>query len=459
MNRGKWIALVCVATALAGAAALPYLFPLSSFIPDIELAIAQRVHQPVSIKKLQAFILPLPHLRASAVTIGRNGLLDVDSITIYPNAISLFDDTKVIREIEVRGVRARFELLGAARSLLTTEIPQRKRAGGEGRAPIRVDRITLRDVSLRFPTFSLPAFSADIRLQNGKPAEIRASQQRDRLQLTARRQGENWNVDFHAHDWTLPVGIALQFDFLEGTASVTPSGIESHELSGALYGGTFSGPVSVGWKSGWSVAGQLHIEGVDLERVVTLIKREVAVSGKLSAAPSFSSQARDPVELLNALEVESDFAIERGVLYKVDLIAAAKNPLNRAAAKGGKTEFDELKGHLLLDHRVYEFSDLQIASGLFKAKGEVTVNRDKALSGRVRAELRGTASLVSMPLDVSGTTEDPSVFPTRGALAGALAGTMLMPGIGTAVGMKAGEFTERLFGRKKPERRKEPAQK
>jgi hypothetical protein len=118
-----------------------------------------------------------------------------------------------------------------------------------------------------------------------------------------------------------------------------------------------------------------------------------------------------------------------------------------------------LKGHLLLDHRVYEFSDLQIASGLFKAKGEVTVNRDKALSGRVRAELRGTASLVSMPLDVSGTTEDPSVFPTRGALAGALAGTMLMPGIGTAVGMKAGEFTERLFGRKKPERRKEPAQK
>jgi hypothetical protein len=193
--------------------------------------------------------------------------------------------------------------------------------------------------------------------------------------------------------------------------------------------------------------------------VVTLIKREVAVSGKLSAAPSFSSHARDPAELLNALEVESDFAVEHGVLYKVDLVAAAKNPLNRQAAKGGKTEFDELKGHMLLDHWMYEFTDLQIASGLFKAQGEVTVNRDKALTGRVRAELRGTGSLVSMRLDVSGTTEDPSVFPTRGALAGAMAGTMLMPGIGTAVGMKAGELTERLFRRRKPDRRKEPAQK
>jgi hypothetical protein len=42
-------------------------------------------------------------------------------------------------------------------------------------------------------------------------------------------------------------------------------------------------------------------------------------------------------------------------------------------------------------------------------------------------------------------------------MAGAVAGTVLMPGIGTAVGMKAGEFTERLFRRKKPDnRRKDP---
>jgi hypothetical protein len=34
-----------------------------------------------------------------------------------------------------------------------------------------------------------------------------------------------------------------------------------------------------------------------------------------------------------------------------------------------------------------------------------------------------------------------------------------MPGLGTAVGMKAGEFTEQLFGRKKKDRPKDPVQK
>ena len=61
-----------------------------------------------------------------------------------------------------------------------------------------------------------------------------------------------------------------------------------------------------------------------------------------------------------------------------------------------------------------------------------------------------------MPLDVSGTTADPSVFPTRGAMFGAVAGSVLMPGLGTAVGIKAGEFTEQLFGRKKKDKPKDP---
>ena len=147
------------------------------------------------------------------------------------------------------------------------------------------------------------------------------------------------------------------------------------------------------------------------------------------------------------------------MLQKIDLVAATKNPLDRKAGKGGKTEFDELKGHVVFEQHTYEFSDLHIASGLFRAQGEVTVNPDKTLGGVIRAELRGTAALVSIPFDLSGKIGDPSLFPTRGAMAGAVAGTMLMPGIGTAVGMKAGEWTERLLGRKKPNRRQTPAPK
>ena len=442
-------------TALVAAVtALPSVIPLSPFIPDVERAISQRIRQPVSIKRLRFFVLPTPHLRASTVSIGRNGLLDVDAVIIYPSLPTLFSDTKIIREVEVRGVKARFELLGAARMLMNNEA-QRKRASSDEDGAVVVRRVTLRDVTLRFPTFELAGLNVEVRLQDGKPSQITASHQRDHLQVSARRQaGDSWALDIAAHDWKLPVGLPLQFDRLESTAIASATGIEAKRVSGSLYGGSFSGPVAVSWKSGWSVAGQGRIDGVDLEPIVALLKREVAMSGKLTARPSFTSRARDPADLLNALHLDSDFSIEDGVLYKIDLVAAAKNPLNRHAGKGGKTEFDELKGHVLLDQRAYEFTDLQIASGLFRAGGEVNVNEDNTLGGRVSAELRGTAALISMPLDVSGTTADPSVFPTRGAMVGAVAGSVLMPGLGTAVGIKAGELTERLFGRRKKDKPK-----
>jgi len=439
---------------------LPYALPMSRLIPQVQRAIEQRIHQPVSIGTLRLFILPVPHLQARTITVGRGNLLDVDSITIYPSVLTLLSDTKVIREVEVRGVRARFELLGVARSLVSAEATQRTRAGADQQGGIQLIRVTLRDVTLRFPTFALSGLSADIALKDGKATEIRASQQRDHLQLTARRQnGDTWSMDILAHDWKLPVGVPVQFDRLEGNANITATGIEVRKLTGALYGGTFNGPVSLSWKSGWSLAGRLQIDGIDLEPAVALVNREAAMSGKLTAAPSFTSQSREAANLLNELQLESDFAVEHGVLQKIDLVAATKNPLDRKAGKGGKTEFDELKGHVVFEQHTYEFSDLHIASGLFRAQGEVTVNPDKTLGGVIRAELRGTAALVSIPFDLSGKIGDPSLFPTRGAMAGAVAGTMLMPGIGTAVGMKAGEWTERLLGRKKPNRRQTPAPK
>jgi hypothetical protein len=64
---------------------------------------------------------------------------------------------------------------------------------------------------------------------------------------------------------------------------------------------------------------------------------------------------------------------------------------------------------------------------------------------------------VSTPLAVSGTVQNPTLFPTKSALAGAAAGTALLgPGVGTSIGMKAAQLTERLFSRK-PAKKTDPA--
>jgi hypothetical protein len=99
-----------------------------------------------------------------------------------------------------------------------------------------------------------------------------------------------------------------------------------------------------------------------------------------------------------------------------------------------------------MDPAGYHFSDLEISSGLLKATGDVTISKTKELSGDVSAAVRGTASLIATPLSLSGTVDDPVVRPSKAALAGAAVGTAILPGVGTAIGAKAGEFTKKLFG-------------
>jgi len=64
----------------------------------------------------------------------------------------------------------------------------------------------------------------------------------------------------------------------------------------------------------------------------------------------------------------------------------------------------------------------------------------------VNVAMKGTANLIEVPLDVSGTLSDPVLLPNRAALAGAAAGAAFMgPGWGTSVGSKAGQALEKLF--------------
>jgi hypothetical protein len=125
--------------------------------------------------------------------------------------------------------------------------------------------------------------------------------------------------------------------------------------------------------------------------------------------------------------------------------------------KGGDTHFDEFSGHLSVDPRGYHLTGLNISSGVLKAQGEMSISPKQELSGRIEVAVKGASALVSTPLAVSGTVQNPTLFPTKAALAGAAAGTALLgPGVGTTIGMKAAQITERLFSRK-PAKKTGPA--
>jgi len=91
-------------------------------------------------------------------------------------------------------------------------------------------------------------------------------------------------------------------------------------------------------------------------------------------------------------------------------------------------------------------NQLCIRSPKIVAGGNVDIAPDKALSGKLHIAVAQTGGFVGVPVALSGTTDEPSMRPSKGYLLSAAIGTALLPGIGTSIGLTLGGQIERSSG-------------
>ena len=430
--------------------AIPFLLPLGMFIPEIERVASAQLKAPVKIESLRLFILPIPHLSLGGIVVGRKPFLQVKEVIVAPRLLSLFDNPKVIRSISLRGV-----VIGQA--LVTKASNWAARSTSGGPAVVRVEHIEVRDAFVDLAEFKLRNIDLDLELTPDgglASAEVRADH--DRLHATLMPRGKDFSVEIAARDWKLPAGPPLLMSTLMASGTLTPQkGIAITAIQAQLYGGTASGKLNVGWSKDWTIAGNLDIQGVEIQPVVALFTKDTTISGHLTANPVVDMRAPVAAQLADAVDVESDFKVEQGILYNIDLSNAPKVLLNKEALKGGQTSFDHFTGHLGVDSAGYYLTKVEIGSGVLSAEAELFISSKHELAGQIDVAIKGTSGLVSTPLVLSGTVQDPTLYPSTTALAGAAAGTALLgPGLGTTVGMKAARFTQKLFGSKQTKKKK-----
>lgn len=438
--------------AVAALLVVPSLLPLGHFIPEIERIASDQLKAPVKVDSLHLFFLPLPHLTVKGITVGKNPFLEVEKVIITPRLMSLFSSQKVISEISLHGV-----VIGQA--LIAKASAWAVKSGASGPATVRVERIAVRDAFVNLTEFKLREIDLDVELtpESGLArARVRADQ--SHLNATLVPRGRDFAVEIAARDWTLPAGPPLLMSTLTASGTLNPQqGLTLVTIDGRLYDGTVSGKLNVGWAKEWTIAGNLDIHSVEIQPVVALFTKDTTISGRLTANPVVDMRAPSAAQLSDAVDVESDFKVEKGILYNIDLSNAPKALLYKDALKGGQTHFDNFSGHLGVDSAGYYLSKVEIASGVLTAEAEMAISSKQELSGQIYVAIKGTSALVSTPLALSGTVQNPSLYPSKGALAGAAAGTALLgPGLGTAVGMKAARMTQKFFGRK-PKKKAEPA--
>lgn len=434
----RWkIALISLSVVLGGLLVLPFLIPTESYRIRLQRAASEKLGEPVDIGRLSFTLLPWPSATLADLSIGTEQPVKVGAVTVTPDLFSLFDEVKVIQSVAVREVVVNPALLGRI-SQWTKPQP--------GPQTVAVRRIELRGVQLDLGALKWGPLQAEVRMNAAGLQSVQAGPEDGSLALTLLPEADQaYRVVLEGRQFKLPVKPALLFGNLQGQGRLTKQGLDLPQLNARLYGGDLQAPVRLDWRDGWQVVGTVKTTGVEMSQIVRMLSPSSAFSGRLYADGRYRMAAPVPGELADRLQAKVNFEVKDGVLDKVDLAQAAKL-LTRQGSRGGQTRFDQLSGVAEVEGRQYRLREIEVSSGALNAKGDVAISPSKELSGQVTVELKATATLVAVPLNVSGTVQDPLLLPSGMAVAGAAVGTGLLgPGLGTAIGSKAGQALEKLF--------------
>lgn len=436
------VSAALVVVLVATVAIVPLFVSLDDYRPQVEKMVSDKLKEPVTLKKLRLVGLPLPHIVVEGIAVGKSGDLKVGAVSATPDLLSLLGSTKIIRQIDIEGLVINQRALDRIPEWTKTD-PKAKPADFK----VQVQSIRLDNALLQLQKAGFGPFDARIALNDtGFPERAEITTRDGKFKALVKPSGQKMDIDLQAKGWRPPAGPPVFFDELQVKGVATSTDAELRDIKAKLYGGTVNGKTALNWQKGLRVQGDFAVNGVELRDLVPLFSPKTKISGKLTAKPVFSGQAAKADQLANALKLDTPFDIREGVLYGIDIQKAATNLIKKDSG-GGETRFDTLSGHFAMDRGTQHITKLNVASGSLAADGNVTIAPNKALSGRINAQVKaGGVSAVAVPLNLSGTVDSPSAFPTGASIAGVAVGTALLGPAGTAAGAKVGNFVDGLFG-------------
>jgi len=419
---------------------IPFFIPMRSYLDKAERMASEKIGAPVTIGSGRLLLIPTPRVVAKDISVGKQQELKLEVLSVIPTLASLLSETKIIEIKIIRPV-----IKKAALDLLSALSANDKEAST---APIAVNvkHVIINELQLDWPDMKLPTFNMDVYLTSANAMESLKLKTVDGvLNADVTPKDEGHLILINAEKWTSPVGLPLLINKATLEMYLKGSQLDIPKIDLALYNGTLTGNAVLSWAKGWRTSGKLQVNNMSVKEPSSLVSKSVYLSGNLSGNGGFSATAKDASVLTDNLHLDFKFNVKNGVLHGLDLVKLAS--LLTKQSGGGETQFDEFSGVFNVKGKQYALRDINMRSGLLAASGQVKVKPDKALDGVVEVELKKGVSLAAIPLQVSGTVDKPSVFPTKAAMAGAVAGTAIMgPGVGTSLGIKAGGAMDKIKG-------------
>lgn len=419
---------------------IPFFIPVRTYLDRAEQVAGEKIGAPVSIGSGRLALLPTPRVVAWDIAVGKQQEIKLAEVTVIPALNSLFSETKVI-EISISKPIVRKSALD-----IISAYTSKKTEADNQPALVNVKHVAIKDLQLDWPDLKLPAMNLDVRLAGQNALESAHLQTADDVfNAEVKPEAGGHLIKMNALKWTLPAGLPLLIDKAALEMHLKDDRLDIPRIDIALYKGSLNGSATLSWKKDWRLSGKLNVKNLAVKEPSSMVSKSVNLSGNLFGNGTFSSAAKEASVLADNFNADFKFDVKDGVLHGLDLVKIAS--LLTKQGGGGETRFDEFSGVLNVKGKQYALRDIKISSGLLAANGQVKVKPNKELDGVVEVELKKGVSLAAIPLQVSGTVDNPTVLPTKAALAGAVAGTAILgPGVGTSLGIKAGGAVDKLKG-------------
>ena len=381
----KQFAVMLLVILIVAVAALPFV-PLER--GPYEKAAQAWLGQPVTIGSVNLALLPVPLLKFEKIVIGKQPQMRAAVIKAIPVITSLLEDPISLKSLELENVTFPREFLPAL-------LQDKGRRGSLG-----VRRISAKGLKLDIPELNLPALDVDAGLSPGGALQSVAFSNAERkLSVKLRPQGEKAGIEISADKFPLPLGMELPFGEFLAKGTVTRYELALSEVEARAFGGRLLGNARLRWSDGWSLEGDLAVRQMDAAKIAA----PLLAGGTLQGKGAYSMKAPLPERLLPNLRLEGNFTVQKGSITNVDMTRL----LQGSGPGGGTTPFSELSGGVSADANRLLVRQIRMAAGLLNATGQIEMDPQKNLSGRMQIELRAQSIQARATLTVAGTLQNP----------------------------------------------------
>lgn len=389
-------ALVGIAVVFVIGVLLLHVIPLRGFANKLEKGIGGWLHEDVvSISNLKFTLIPSPHLKIEQLTIGK--LLDVKAPVgrVYLDIGALLSDRVVINTLEFDSLTLSAD---ATRRILSWGNPEGKSAAAE------IELIRLKEVKLDVKP-ELKPFSATLAFaKDGKFRQAQLSGE-GKWNATVRPQGADFEVDFTARNWQLPLGAPIPVSDVRAKGVLNAAGLTVPEFEADAMEGKVNGTLQVQFGPTVKMASDLSLARVKADQLMPAFTRDIAVTGKIEGNFAITAESPTVAALLAAPRVQGKFRLTDGSVSNADLVAAMQSP--DAAGRAGVTKFAELTGEVSAADGRLSYRALNLQGGVLRGGGGIDIGANGALGGRLSVEIRSNVAQDRGGFNVSGSVAKP----------------------------------------------------